>query len=620
MRDRHFLVLNPSWSLRDDIERHAAAVAQAADLAPYDVRHRLLKPGVSLIAKGDDPETLKATCARLREEGYKAVVVTEEELRTSPRPGRAVSMRREGDSIELLDREYRPVMRVDRDSKLLVVAGDLDVRKEAVVRSLLDGRHEGGSQRLKAILRGRTVLRLFDATGGPGAFVKDRGFRFPSMGKAAGLSVTHNMRVLLDQLVESAGEAYVDTDFGLADELPVNVRAPLADAEEGLVRLEGHALVTLAFWRAGVLARDEGSLHASGGGHRQAAPVPISPSVPSRDARMLGRLGLSHRSFDALREVGPPWLFVPLIAAAFGGLIGAWITESAPVLGVSGMSVGLMLFLNGFGNWKQKRLIEDYPTSKVRSIAMGKVEVIGAAIPRATLRTPYGGVDCVYYRYELQEFYRDTRGRTQWRTVARGTSGAIPFGVRDDTGEVLVLPDGARFDLSTRQMIPVGGGSSGIGVTSALVGGPGVTEKTRAIEEHIPTYGSVYVLGTARPIRPEPSDRRRELAMRLRALKSDRERLAEFDTNKDGRIDEGEWKAAVAAVESDMLEEKLSPDTDSADRVVIGSGDHGRLFLISDHSEEKLVRRLTRSSLIGVVFGLLLFGAGVWVAATNPAY
>lgn len=599
MRGRHFLVLNPEWALRDDIEHHAAAVAEALGHAPYDVRHRLLKPGASLLAKDTDPEPLEEACSRLKEAGYKAVVVSEEELRSPPRPGRAVSMRREGEALVLLDRDDGVVLRVDPESRLLVVVGDLDARREAVVQWLLRNENECHEQRLKAFIRGRAAVRLFDASGGQGAFIKARGFRYPSMGKGAGLSVAHNLRVLLDRVAASAGRVHMDVDYGLADELPVNARAPVPESEEALVRFERHALVALSLWRAGMIVRAP----AETAGEASTTAPSTAPSLPAAafgtsEGGFFPALGASARTREALLKVGPLWVSIGLVAFALTGLLAKGITQGAAPLGLAAVAGGVFLLLYGFGNWKQKRLLEDYPISRIRSLAMGKVEVVGTAVPRVPMRSPYGGVDCVYFRYQLQEFVQDVQGRTRWRNVANGSSGGIPFGVKDDTGEIMVLPRGARVDLSDRRTLPVKGG------------------RTRAIEECIPAYGHVLVMGTARPVQAEPPDRRRELALRLRALKRDKERLARFDTDGNGRIDDGEWAAAVATVRSEILDEHLDTPAESRDRALIGGGDAGGLFLISDRSEEKLVRRLAMSTWVGVIGGLGLFLGGVWMVAT----
>jgi hypothetical protein len=47
---------------------------------------------------------------------------------------------------------------------------------------------------------------------------------------------------------------------------------------------------------------------------------------------------------------------------------------------VGGLLLGLYVFYRGFHHFRRKRLIENTPTSKVRSIAMGLVEIFGTVV------------------------------------------------------------------------------------------------------------------------------------------------------------------------------------------------------------------------------------------------
>ncbi|NOZ01031.1 MAG: hypothetical protein GXP54_03980 [Deltaproteobacteria bacterium] len=609
MRKRLFLVMNPDWDVRQDVEHHAATVADALDMAIRDVRGRLLKPGATLIKQDTDLPRLDAARQALVDAGYDAVIVSERELREPERPGRAVSLRTTGRAIEFLDLQDNVIMRVGGQSRLLVVVGDLDMRRDEAVRSLLHNERQSKLQRLTAFCAGRTVIRLFDDSGGQGVFIKDRGFRFPSLGKGAGLSSTRNVRLLLDRTIEAAGEVSIDVDFGMADELPVNVRPPVPEAEEKLCRFERHALTTLAMWREGLIGpTDLKDLEPTGEKTGLTkSPIVTAGSPEGREAFQF--LGFGPRFRSALNRMGPVWLALALLGGVVGGILGLRVSADPAYLGVSAISAGTMFLLYGFGSFKRKRLIEDYPISRIRSLAMGRVEVSGTAVPRITMRSPYGDVECVYFRYQLQEFIQNMRGRTTWTTVASGSSGAVPFGIRDDTGEVMVIPRGAQMDLRSRRTIPVTKGSSDLGAATAVSG------KMRAIEEYIPTWGEVCVMGTARPIQSIPTDHRRALALRLRALKRDKEALARFDANGDGRIDEKEWEAAVAKIRSEILEAGRGEGPEARDKVLIGAGDPGSLFMIWEGDEARFISGLAASAWIGMIAGVLLFGCGVWLAA-----
>lgn len=113
-------------------------------------------------------------------------------------------------------------------------------------------------------------------------------------------------------------------------------------------------------------------------------------------------------------------------------------------LGVAG---GIGLFIYGFVVNRRKRLIESTPSSPVRSLAVGLVEVSGRAQPEGDLiRAPFSGLPCVLFSYEIEE-RRGSGKDGKWKTIAKGTS-EQPFLVHDATGRVLVVPFGARLILS----------------------------------------------------------------------------------------------------------------------------------------------------------------------------
>jgi len=111
-----------------------------------------------------------------------------------------------------------------------------------------------------------------------------------------------------------------------------------------------------------------------------------------------------------------------------------------------GVVGGVGLSIYGFVMNSRKRLIESIPTSPVRSLAVGLVEVSGRAQPEhGLLRAPFSGMPCVLFSYQVEE-RRASGKETRWDTIAKGTS-QEPFFVRDDTGQVLVVPFDAQLIL-----------------------------------------------------------------------------------------------------------------------------------------------------------------------------
>ncbi len=84
---------------------------------------------------------------------------------------------------------------------------------------------------------------------------------------------------------------------------------------------------------------------------------------------------------------------------------------------------GLIVF--GFIVLRRKRLLENVPTSRIRSVAMGFAELAGRAKNRTPLAAPFSDIPCVYYRFLVEEERQGRRGR-EWTTIDQGQS-SDPF-------------------------------------------------------------------------------------------------------------------------------------------------------------------------------------------------
>jgi len=170
---------------------------------------------------------------------------------------------------------------------------------------------------------------------------------------------------------------------------------------------------------------------------------------------------------------------------------------------VCGVVAGIGLFIYGFTVNRRKRLIESTPSSPVRSLAVGLVEVSGRAQPEADLlRAPFSGIPCVLFSYEIEE-RRGSGKNARWKTIAKGMS-EQPFFVHDATGRVLVVPFGAQLILSENRTtrtnwfgsVPdhVLAGLSRLGLSADGWWG----QKTvRCSEAYVLPEETVYVLGVA---------------------------------------------------------------------------------------------------------------------------
>lgn len=283
--------------------------------------------------------------------------------------------------------------------------------------------------------------------------------------------------------------------------------------------------------------------------------------------------------------------------------------EHLPWAGFGAVAGGVMFF-TGFRHLRSARAVENTPTSRIRSLPLGSVEVVGTAHREEPLEGPLSGKPVAYYEVLVEEYRRSGR-HSRWVKVHREAS-AEPFAVDDGTGCIPVLPGGAdthlpvdyRYEASSFEALPdqielqlerwkLGRGLFG-------------RRRMRFTERHLDLGAPVYVYGVAQ----ERPDLRRLQAehvnVRLRALRAEPSTMEELDVDGDGHLSPEEWERARERAVTEARAELVD------ERVVIARGQSGEMFLISDHPEKRLVQRL-RLRAAGLVFG----GAALAVSAAG---
>ena len=124
----------------------------------------------------------------------------------------------------------------------------------------------------------------------------------------------------------------------------------------------------------------------------------------------------------------------------------------------------LLFFWLMLRDGRRLRFLADTPTSKAKGVFIGQVELAGRAVLEPPRHSFLADVDCVWFAYTIEEewarwetkTYTDKDGKTQTRQVRKSgwtqidSGGENPaFYVEDDTGAVLVQPEGAEIDAPT---------------------------------------------------------------------------------------------------------------------------------------------------------------------------
>jgi len=283
-------------------------------------------------------------------------------------------------------------------------------------------------------------------------------------------------------------------------------------------------------------------------------------------------------------------------------------------LGVAGIGGGAL----ALRSMRIARLIEDTPTSRVRSAAQGYVELSGRGLPLDGTHNlaPLTQRPCVWWNYRIAKKQEGGKGRSDsWQTVASGRS-AQPFLLDDGTGPCIVQPEGAEVVSSES--------TTWYGDTPWPTAAPGAgllrprSRDYRYFEERIYAQERVYTLGDFRSHGPQAGvDLQAAVNALLADWKDDQARLIEhFDADGDGRINLEEWEHARAEARRTVAEQ--ARDRPAVDTLhVLSKPDAGRLFLIAALPEGDLAKKYRRRAMIAFAafvtavyaFGWLLQGA-----------
>ncbi len=275
-------------------------------------------------------------------------------------------------------------------------------------------------------------------------------------------------------------------------------------------------------------------------------------------------------------------------------------------LGVS----AVVAFYYCFHFLRHTRLIEDMPTSRVRSAHQGYVELEGNGRPvnGTLLSSPLSKSECIWWFYEIEKKVQRNK-RTSWDTIDKKTS-TDAFLLEDDTGRCLVNPAGAEVVTSLKHQWYGGSAwpSSGPPAKSSFfhIGSYRYTERLIRPNEAVYALGHFKTLGVTMDVDEE----RAALRAILADWKRDPERMQIFDVDNDGDICVKEWEAARRVALRQLRRERhqqASEGLHTLSRPEPGN----QPFLISTVLQHELCQRWRRYS--GLCFAWFLIGGSLFV-------
>ena len=267
---------------------------------------------------------------------------------------------------------------------------------------------------------------------------------------------------------------------------------------------------------------------------------------------------------------------------------------NAPFAAAIATVMGPVLFWRGFAAWRERRLILDTPTARVRSMAMGLVEVNGTVESRSATQAAFSGKPCVYWEVEIA-----TKVKDGWNTIHRDQSGH-PFYLRDETGLALVYPTGAQVKVAV----------SAEEVCNGLMLPPCYSDYLRENGSVVDTFARAGML-----------------RFRERTLEEKQRVFVLGSAVPQARVLEISDMGAFAATGTDdpgavALRASRLRTLDGEVHASIRRGDNETLFIISTQSERALTMDLGWKAAALLLLGppITLFGLWYWLSVWSSAH
>ncbi len=647
-----YLIVDQQSSPPPEMPALLKELASRHNLDGYSCRQLLLGQTEALLAKGPENK-LKKIKQTLGNYDFYCHLITPSPLKFAP----FILTRVEFTANELKFFGRDKSLVVPRDSKLLIFLAELSgsLVEQTLSQILSSHRYTGNGENpglplkkwQRITLQGRPVLDIYllDEKGKPAGAVRAFPGKFDhhSLGERATLSANQNLLKLIELTQEYAGQHRVDMRFGISPLPGANLQAAKADdlgaLKKNLRSLTHYAWLqadidrqreqptpdseseTIATTATALLTAMQPDLatnlplqkeiisELTSGIDATTATTKADTSSSTRSQTLPTPPGLQHHStWNSPRTIIGISIFIGIALLVKLGNSTSWlgpiITKGFSSGAISGL-LAVFFFISGFRLLQLKRLIQNTPTSKIRSIAMGRVEVHGNARRQYALFSPMTNIACIYYR--LVRYKRNSKNN--WVVSSITSSGHVPFWIEDETGRVSIDPSAATVKAGHRQE-SMDEGSTAFGGFSS--------PDEKWVEEMIYDGALVYVLGEAQVKRTDRAPRQQRRAEALRRIKQDSQKLSGYDTNKDGKIDVSEWQTARDDVDEQILHEDLSQSAQQKrqeDQVVIGKPRHrGIPYIIAETaSEAKLTGRYTLATAFLFAAAGLTSGLSLWL-------
>lgn len=294
------------------------------------------------------------------------------------------------------------------------------------------------------------------------------------------------------------------------------------------------------------------------------------------------------------------------------------------VWGAFGLGLGIYWFLAGFRELKQTRTIQNIPTSKIATGAVGtNVEIQGKILRDANkiLKAPITGRDCVFYSVEIQKLVRN-KNSSHWVKVDQFFSDK-GFILDDGSGaNAMVYVKDATIKrkgrVKTFQARSSNMSELPTHLYSALQEKAGqlksfslketswiFSKQYRFVEWSFPPGQSIYVLGVAHSGLRVNKKNKLKMATFMEAknqIQASEELQEKFDGNHDGVLDpdELEFGARILGEQLQLEEGGTQVQEVMTQTKMIFKKQPSSPFIISNMEEKELVKKMSFAATLKV--------------------
>lgn len=262
----------------------------------------------------------------------------------------------------------------------------------------------------------------------------------------------------------------------------------------------------------------------------------------------------------------------------------------------------------GLRKLRYARLVEDTPTSSIRSAAQGYVELCGTAKPLPGYPAepaPLTGLPCLWYHYEIFE----EGGK---KPVESGTSHR-PFLLTDDHGDDCIIHvDDAK--VIPKHVDKWGGHQRRPAMAFVAPEAQSridTGKRYKYREYRINLNDSLYAIGLFRSFHPPSAEQQaaEQRDLLIMQWKLDQEALIRrFDKDNNGYIDMDEWQQAQDEALRIATEQVRNNFDHSPEHLLTLPPDRKRPLIISSMSQSHLIKKYRRD-------GWLYFAAALLIVA-----